>query len=182
MSDSLNLLENSMVNYETWEQAAAGVLGAIEWDARTFPAIKSIDPLMPTEKYISAWVLGMQDGSRKFDEVELQVVTNLIVRAGVVALHEITKQGIPYRSSGMLDLLIRKQHDYGHDNINNFGTIGIAIRVCDKIARIRNLNGRGTEGQAEPLQDAYLDLVGYATIAQMYNKGWFQLPLEGDKK
>lgn len=171
-----------MENYDTWGHAAAAVLGKIEWCARTSPLITSIDPLMPIEKYISAWVLGMQDGSRKFDETEMRMVTELIVRGGVVALQEITKQGIPYRSNGMLDLLIRKQHDYGHDNINNFGTIGIAIRVCDKIARIRNLNGRGTQGKAEPLQDAYLDLVGYATIAEMYHQGWFQLPLEGDKK
>jgi hypothetical protein len=171
-----------MANYETWEEAAAGVLGSVEWEARTAPSSQMPDPLVPVEQYISAWMLGLQDGSRKFDQTELEIVTNLIVRAGVVALHEIAKQGIPYRSNGMLDLLIRKQHDYGHDNINNFGTIGIAIRVCDKIARIRNLRNRGSDGQAEPLQDAYLDLVGYATIAHMYHHGWFQLPLEGDKK
>lgn len=171
-----------MANYKNWGYAAASVLGGIEWEARNAPPSQLADPLIPIEQYISAWVLGMQDGSRKFDQTELEIVTNLIVRGGVVALQEITKQGIPYRSNGMLDLLIRKQHDYGHDNINNFGTIGIAIRVCDKIARIRNLRGRGSDGQAEPLQDAYLDLVGYATIAEMYHHGWFQLPLEGDKK
>jgi len=171
-----------MTNYNTWEEAAASVLGSIEWETRTHPKPEGDDPLRPIEQYISAWVLGMQDGTRNFDDQEKHSVTLLIVRAGVIALHEIASQGIPYRNAGMLDLLIRKQHDYGHDNINNFGTIGIAIRVCDKIARIRNLRERGSTGTAEPLQDAFLDLVGYATIAQMYHHGWFQLPLGKDAR
>jgi hypothetical protein len=171
-----------MSEYKLWEEAAAFVLGSIEWETRTHPKPQGDEPLRPIEEYISAWVLGMQEGTRKFDDQEKEAVTTLIVRAGIIALHEIASRGIPYRNAGMLDLLIRKQHDYGHDNINNFGTIGIAIRVCDKIARIRNLTERNSAGVAEPLQDAFLDLVGYATIAQMYHRGWFQLPLGKDTK
>jgi len=170
-----------MTKFNSWEEAASSVLGTIEWEARTHPSSRD-DVLSPVEQYISAWVLGIQNGTEKLEEKHFKMVTELVVRAGVAALHEIAKQGIPYRSQGMLDLLIRKQHDYGHDNINNFGTIGIAIRVCDKIARIRNLRNIGSVGVAEPLQDAYVDLVGYATIAQMYHHGWFQLPLQGDSK
>lgn len=170
-----------MATYKTWEEAAAGVLGTIEWEARTRPRTDT-SVLDAVQKYISAWVLGLQGGTEQFDDTSRKLVTELIVQAGVTALHAISSQDIPYRNSGMLDLLIRKQHDYGHDNINNFGTIGIAIRVCDKIARIRNLEARGSQGIAEPLQDAYLDLVGYAAIAQMYHHGWFQLNLEGDNK
>lgn len=35
----------------------------------------------------------------------------------------------------MHQLLCRKQHDYGHRNITKFGLIGVAVRMCDKIAR-----------------------------------------------
>jgi len=52
--------------------------------------------------------------------------------------------------------------------------------MCDKIARIKNLIGRGSEGVNEPLEDSYRDIVGYATISIMYHAGPFQYKLERD--
>ena len=161
--------------FNTWEEAAAGTLGTLEWEARTAAGIKELEPV---EKFISAWVLRLQNGSDYAND--LQQVVELIQYAGIHALKKFPDMGVQYSSNGMLDLLIRKQTDYGHDNINNFGVVGIAIRVCDKIARIRNMTSKGITGTAEPLQDAYADLVGYAVIATMYHHGSFQLPLQGD--
>jgi hypothetical protein len=53
--------------------------------------------------------------------------------------------------------------------------------MCDKFARIKNLQHRGAEGKNESLYDSYLDVVGYAAIAMMYHDGTFQLKLERDK-
>ena len=36
----------------------------------------------------------------------------------------------------------KKQHDYGPGNISSFGEVGVLVRVSDKIARLKNLQGR----------------------------------------
>jgi hypothetical protein len=77
------------------------------------------------------------------------------------------------------ELVIRKQADYGHDNINAFGELGLIVRTNDKVARLRNLNGK--EGITEPRIDAWRDIAGYAVIALMLDKGWFELELKENK-
>jgi hypothetical protein len=81
---------------------------------------------------------------------------------------------------GLLDLLVRKQHDYGHDNINAFGQVGLAVRMCDKIARYYNLNRRGHGGLSEPMEDCLVDMVGYGVISRMLWDGTFDLELDMD--
>lgn len=130
----------------------------------------------PIEKYLSAWVLRLQEGD--WDKADTDLAVQIIQQAGIYAMREITEHGIPFDMKDMVNLLVRKQHDYGHGNINNFGIIGIAIRSCDKIARIKNLVGK--DAKNEPLTDSYLDLVGYAVIAGMYHDGTFQLKLKGE--
>ena len=80
----------------------------------------------------------------------------------------------------MVRILCSKQHDYGHKNISNFGIIGVAIRICDKIARIQNLESRETPNN-ESIIDSYSDIVGYSMIAIMLEEESFLLPLAGDK-
>ena len=75
-------------------------------------------------------------------------------------------------------LEINKQHDYGHDNINAFGEVGLLIRTNDKIARLKNLIGK--EGKTEPRTDAWKDIAGYALIALMLDRDWFKLELGVD--
>ena len=76
------------------------------------------------------------------------------------------------------ELVIRKQHDYSHDNINAFGELGILVRSSDKLARLRNLIGK--EGVTEPRIDAWRDLAGYSILALMLDRDWFKLELEGE--
>lgn len=78
------------------------------------------------------------------------------------------------------DILVRKQHDYGHDNINAFGQIGIAVRISDKIARYYNLKDRNTQALNEPFIDCLKDMVGYGVISAMLAADTFSEELEGD--
>lgn len=83
-----------------------------------------------------------------------------------------------WNTTVMQQILVRKQNDYGHENILAFGMVGVAIRVCDKIARYNNLKDRKEQTQNEPFEDCMMDMVGYATIARMIKNNTFVLPLE----
>jgi len=78
----------------------------------------------------------------------------------------------------MQDTLCKKQHDYGHENINAFGIIGIAVRISDKIARYKNLQDRANSVADETFLDTLMDMVGYAVLARMLDNGSFHLELE----
>lgn len=73
-------------------------------------------------------------------------------------------------------VLIKKQNDYGPNNIANApgGPLnGLRIRIFDKISRINNLVDSGKEPENESLQDSFLDLANYAIIALMVlNDEW----------
>ena len=79
-------------------------------------------------------------------------------------------------ASEIAELVINKQHDYGHENILAFGELGLIIRTNDKIARLKHLVNK--EGITEPRLDAWKDIAGYAIIALMLDKGWFKLEVE----
>ena len=74
------------------------------------------------------------------------------------------------------DLVIKKQMDYGKDNILAFGEFGVLVRTNDKIARLKNLIGK--EGVTEPRIDAWVDIIGYGIIALLLDRDWFKLELE----
>jgi|SanBayMetagenome_1026888.scaffolds.fasta_scaffold97360_2 hypothetical protein len=78
----------------------------------------------------------------------------------------------------MLELLVSKQHDYGHGNILAFGIVGVGIRACDKVARYFNLKDRPDKAHNEPFIDCLKDMVGYAIIGQMLRDETFMLELE----
>lgn len=75
-------------------------------------------------------------------------------------------------------VLVRKQTDYGHQNIARFGNNGLLVRVHDKIARLENLSKRSQDPQNESVIDNYTDLIGYSAIGMMWNQETFLLPLD----
>mgnify|MGYP003325197148 CR=1 FL=1 len=83
-----------------------------------------------------------------------------------------------FASQEVAALLIRKQADYGHENIARFGRIGLMVRMHDKVARLENLHGdiSGTPNN-ESIEDNLLDLIGYSTIGKMWEDRTFMLPL-----
>lgn len=80
----------------------------------------------------------------------------------------------------IVDLVIDKQRDYGHDNILRFGVEGIQVRISDKQARLENLLCRRHEPTNEATFDSWTDIVGYCIIGTMLVDGTFTLPLASD--
>lgn len=97
---------------------------------------------------------------------------------GHIAARYAANSGHGFTKEELTETLIRKQRDYGHENISRFGTYGVIVRCHDKIARLENLTARGAQPQNESIKDNLLDVAGYAAIGIMLNHGWFQLELE----
>lgn len=82
-----------------------------------------------------------------------------------------------------VNTIIGKQYDYGHQNIlwgERPPVSGLLIRAHDKVARLKNLQARGTAPKHEAVIDSWKDLVGYALIGIMVAEGTFTLPLAAD--
>lgn len=78
----------------------------------------------------------------------------------------------------LLEMLVtfdKKQHDYGPGNIGAFGTLGIMVRINDKVERLKNLlaNKKTSKARCEGIKDSLLDIANYAIIGQMVEKGWW---------
>tara|TARA_R100000458_G_C8263271_1_gene238571 strand:- start:180 stop:749 length:570 start_codon:yes stop_codon:yes gene_type:complete len=83
------------------------------------------------------------------------------------------------KAEEVLPLLLKKQMDYGYENISRFGLDGVYVRMHDKIARIENITDLGDpQAQCEPLIDSLLDLIGYCIIGIMEVLGMWRLPLK----
>ncbi len=76
--------------------------------------------------------------------------------------------------------IVHKQRDYGKSNILDFGEHGVLVRSNDKFARLKNLLLNNKEPSNESIEDTWTDVAGYAVIALLLRRGWFELPL-GDK-
>jgi len=77
-----------------------------------------------------------------------------------------------------LELMFKKQHDYGHGNIMKFGEFGVLVRINDKIARLQNLYIRGDDPQNESLIDSWIDLFNYSIISLLLHLNIFTLPFD----
>lgn len=77
----------------------------------------------------------------------------------------------------VLTTLIKKQRDYGPENISRFGRQGLMVRMHDKVARLENLLDKSNEPENESVFDNVLDVIGYAAIGIMWESHQFLLPL-----
>lgn len=109
--------------------------------------------------------------SKQLDD---KALGSAIQTIGIAAACMLDNRGL-WDIDEIVELLCRKQHDYGHGNILAFGMTGVAVRDSDKVARWNNLVGM--EGSAEPAIDALLDMVGYGAIAYMLLADTFMLEL-----
>lgn len=67
-----------------------------------------------------------------------------------------------------IQLLDRKQQDYGSGNINRHGAKGVLVRIDDKSARLSNLIAKpDIAPNNEPLLDSWKDISNYAIIGQL---------------
>jgi len=63
------------------------------------------------------------------------------------------------------ELLSKKNNDYGDDNLLGDGLYGIAIRLGDKINRIKNLCKKDKPEVDESIRDTLIDICGYSLNA-----------------
>ena len=110
-------------------------------------------------------------------ENDTNAMHNWITAVGFEAARGLAETQL-WNTEVMQQVLVKKQNDYGHENILAFGIVGVAIRVCDKIARYNNLKDRKDQARNEPFEDCMMDMVGYATIARMIKNNTFTLELE----
>lgn len=73
-----------------------------------------------------------------------------------------------------------KQQDYGPENIACAGEVGVAVRCMDKVARLRNLDGK--DPLYEATEDTWVDLADYGVIGYMVHRGWWPKPKEEEAR
>ena len=65
-----------------------------------------------------------------------------------------------------LDLFLKKNSDYG-DAFANFGTVGVIVRIGDKISRLSSISTNQIKIETETMRDTLLDLHNYSAMALM---------------
>lgn len=154
---------------ESWADASWEKLRSIEKQASTVEIDGSITPRL--ESYFDAMGVAVRTSAPHDD---LYSLCRNVATLAASALGATNKWDI----ESMQDTLCAKQHDYGHENINAFGIIGVTVRLSDKIARYNNLVGKASNKvSGETILDTLVDMVGYGVISMMLEDGSFQLPL-----
>jgi len=77
-------------------------------------------------------------------------------------------------SNEALETFIKKHKDYGKENVLEMEELGMAIRNSEKLSRLKNLLLKKLEPENEFLDETWIDIAVYATIAIMFRRGWFQ--------
>ena len=145
----------------TWEQAAALGLAVIEAVATAAPTIPTFDQSMARMvRYVTHGYL----------DVDINTVDSAVSDIASRAYLELPE---PDRAD-LHALIVNRQRKYGTGNILKFGTVGIIVRMSDKIERLRNMGGDFAD---DSVTDAYMDLVGYACIHWMTANGLFEMAL-----
>lgn len=75
------------------------------------------------------------------------------------------------------DVMIRKERDYGPNNIAAWGELGVAVRLTDKVERLRHLLQSGRQPSNESLRDTAIDITNYGLILLMLLDGEWGAPL-----
>ncbi len=110
--------------------------------------------------HINRWVL---TGNDQLDVNIIAERWNIETPAGIEALRVAIEN---------IQLLDRKQKDYGPANIAKFGANGCLVRMSDKYERLVNLfKKKRNIPQNESIQDSFKDLSNYAIIALLCLRG-----------
>lgn len=92
------------------------------------------------------------------------------------------EEGVDLVLAELRGVLLKKQADYGHKNITDFGEYGVLVRCNDKVSRLKNLLEKNKTPNHESIEDSWIDLANYGIIALMLKYGVFTLPLKNDTK
>lgn len=152
------------------------------WNDAAARVVKFIFQILNAE--YAALPISLHDVRNMYDGVWANLNTNpgfsgeaAFLNMGATAVRAAVAAGIDINPEILHETLVRKQTDYGPDNISRFGRDGILVRLHDKIARLENLSSQGRAPMNEAVSDNYLDVVGYCSIGAMWEAGEFLLPL-----
>lgn len=156
----------------TWNDACADALASIR-------QLNKTEPMHEIGSHSFAGINNLLGEFVREGRSHTEIAVSAMCGAAVIAIRTLGAVGHPVDYEDLHSLLCRKQHDYGHKNIDNFGLIGVAVRICDKMARAENLLKRDSNAvKDETVADTYLDIIGYAVIALMLQNETFYLELE----
>ena len=163
---------------DSWDNGArAAMFEIVDNFNPTEPAAHEIPPnLKPVRDYLDLIISKLVPAGSK--ELPKKQLFEYWRNFGFMCFEVATLMGVftntrDFYREEIINILIKKQRDYGHDNIARFGRVGIAIRLHDKVARLENLTARGTSPQNESVVDNFIDLVGYSAIGIMWEKDWY---------
>lgn len=74
----------------------------------------------------------------------------------------------------LLQMFLKKHKDYGKGNILTVKELGIALRISEKIERIKHLLTESKIPANESIDETWIDVAVYAMIAVLYRRGWFE--------
>lgn len=111
-----------------------------------------------------------------------QIIIEKWAHIGSIAIEVAKARGLTLTPESVTEVLVRKQRDYGHENIRRFGRQGLMIRCHDKVARLENLCGSDFKPNNESIDDTLLDIVGYSAIGIMWESENFLIELAPPKK
>ncbi len=75
-------------------------------------------------------------------------------------------------------VMVKKRRDYGNLNIAIWGVSGVAVRLTDKVMRLRELILSGHLPQNESIRDTAVDIRNYGLILLMLIDDLWGLPTE----
>ena len=156
---------------ETWDDAARWALGMIYTQVRRTPRADLIQIRSDLDGFIDELFhapAGAQKSAASWSVIGADAVELSICRKTPLVIGDVHAT------------LVRKQRDYGHENIRRFGRQGIMVRMHDKVARLENLLSSadgGVKPSNESIDDNIMDVVGYAAIGIMWETRFFLLPL-----
>jgi hypothetical protein len=154
--------------FYTWDEAAEDATKIIFSEVRKTPKVSVSDLRSVLDRFIES--LYQSPGGNMQAKVAW-----CCLGANAVELSQTTLQ--PLTVLEVTTTLVRKQRDYGPENIRRFGRHGLMVRMHDKIARLENLAAHGRTPENETVHDTYMDIVGYSAIGIMWEDGNFLLPL-----
>lgn len=83
----------------------------------------------------------------------------------------------------LMKMFLKKHSDYGKGNVLAVKELGIALRITEKVERIKNLmlTKQGDSPANESLEETWIDIAVYAILAILLMRNQFQT-LEVDPK
>ena len=156
---------------KTWDDAAYSALVRIYENIRANPRADLIQIRADLDDFIEE----LFHTPAGFDKAKVRWAV-----IGANALEIAVQRGEPFEMYEVHATLVRKQRDYGPENIRRFGRQGLMVRMHDKVARLENLlsTDGGGKPENESIRDNLLDVVGYSSIGIMWESMQFLLPLK----